>query len=363
MPEYLAPGVYIEEVAFRSSAIEGASTSTTGFVAVTGRGPLLGPLASFTDFERVATPNLGVNLPLAVRGFFENGGQFCFISQVGATDPIESALAAFDNQQLSIICCPDAAIVQNASSDMAAYCEKRKDCFCILDSILPVVPVATHQPPVRSSYAAYYHPWITVPSASGSATTTIPACGHVAGVYAQTDTNRGVWVAPANVPVIGVTALSQQFTAAESDQLNSRGIDLIRNLPTHGITVWGARTTSDDDSDWEYVAVRRYLIFLEQSIEQGVQWAVVEPNGPALWVVVRSSIEDFLATSWKQGALQGSTAQEAFFVRCDATTMTQGDLDNGRLVCIVGVAPVRPAEFVIIQIAIWTHRPLQQVGR
>jgi phage tail sheath protein FI len=354
MPEYLAPGVYIEEVGFRSSSIEGVSTSTTGFVAVTGRGPLLGPLTSFTDFQHVATPHLGVNLQLAVRGFFENGGQRCFVAQIDATDPIKSGLAALDNQHLSIICCPDAAMIQNASADIAAHCEKRKDRICILQAAKPVVAVAGHQVPVRSSYAAYYHPWITVAPASGSSAATIPGCGHVAGAFGRTDTTRGVWVAPTNVPLVGVTALSQQFTAAESDELNSRGIDVIRDFPSQGIRVWGARTTIDDDSHYKYVAVRRYMIFLEQSIQQGLQWAVCEPNGPALWVVVRSSIENFLTTSWKQGALQGSNEQEAFFVRCDSTTMTQRDLEIGRVVCIVGFAPVKPAEFIILQIGIWT---------
>src|SRR5271165_5492338 len=355
MNERRAPGVYVEEVEFASSPIQGVSTSTAGFVAVTGRGPLLGPLTSFFDFERVATANLGVNLPLAVRGFFENGGQRCFISQIAAADPLESGLAALDAQAISIVCCPDDATIQNSAAVMAAHCEQRKDRICILQSPQPIVPVATHQPPVHSSYAAYYYPWITVPSLDGSSTLMIPPAGFVAGIYAQTDTTRGVWVAPANVPLVGVTALSQDLTAAESDTLNSRGVDVIRSFPTQGIRVWGARTTTKQDSDYKYVPVRRLMIFLEQSIAEGLQWAVFEPNGPALWAAVRSSIEKFLSGIWKQGALQGSTRQEAFFVRCDLTTMTENDLDNGRLVCLVGVAPVTPAEFVIIQIGIWTQ--------
>jgi len=357
MAEHLAPGVYFEEVQFASSPIQGVSTSTAGFVAVTGRGPLLGPLTSFTDFEHVATPNLGVNLPLAVRGFFENGGQSCFISQIATTDPLQLGLAALDAQTISLVCCPDDSTIQDAAAAMAAHCEKRRDRICILQSQLPIVPVATDQPPVRSSYAAYYYPWIMVSSLNGSSTVTIPPCGHLAGVYAQTDAVRGVWVAPANVPLAGVTALSHDLTAAESDELNSRGIDLIRSFPTQGITVWGARTTTDQAADWKYIEVRRFMIFLEQSIAEGTQWAVFEPNGPALWTVVRSSIENFLETIWKQGALRGSTQHEAFFVRCDPTTMMQTDLADGRLVCIVGVAPVRPAEFVIIQISIQTQCP------
>ncbi|HUD66511.1 MAG TPA: phage tail sheath subtilisin-like domain-containing protein [Candidatus Sulfotelmatobacter sp.] len=355
MTERLAPGVYIEEVQFASSPIQGVSTSTVGFVAVTGRGPVLGPLFSFLDFERVATPNLGANLPLAVRGFFENSGQQCFISQIAATDPLETGLVALDARAISIICCPDDPTIQNSAAVMAAHCEQRKDRICILQSAQPIVPVAAHQPPVHSTYATYYYPWITVMSLDGSSTVTIPPSGHVAGVYAQTDSARGVWSAPANVQLVGVAALSQDLTASESDALNSRGVDVIRTFPAQGIRVWGSRTTTNQDSDYKYVSVRRFMIFLEQSIAKGLQWAVFETNGPRLWAVIRSSIENFLRSVWKQGALQGLTQQEAFFVRCDLTTMTQNDLDNGRLVCIVGVAPVAPAEFVIMQIGIWTE--------
>ena len=155
----------------------------------------------------------------------------------------------------------------------------------------------------------------------------------------------------------GVTALSQDLTAAESDELNSRGIDLLRSFPAKGIRVWGARTTIDQDSDYKYVPIRRLMIFLEQSIAQGLQRAVFEPNGPALWAAVRSLIENFLGSVWKQGALQGPTREQAFFVLCDRSTMTESDLDNGRLICIIGIAPVRPAEFVIFRIGVWTQYP------
>ena len=362
MAEQLAPGVYIEEVLFASSPIQGVSTSTAGFVAVTGRGPLLGPLTSFADFEHVATPNLGVNLPLGVRGFYENGGRLCFISQIAASDPLEFGLAALDAQAISVVCCPDDPAIPNAAAIMAAHCEKRKDRICILQSPRPIIPVATHQSPVRSSYAAYYYPWITVAPLSGSSTVTIPPCGHLAGIYARTDATRGVWVAPANTPLAGAIALSQDLTAADSDELNSRGIDPIRSFPAQGITVWGSHTTTNQDSDYKYISVRRFMIFLEQSIAEGIRWAVFEPNGPALWAVVRSSIKTFLRNVWKQGALQGSTEQEALIVRCDPTTMTQNDLDNGRLVCLVGVAPVHPAEFVFLQIVVLTQYPPRPPG-
>jgi phage tail sheath protein FI len=331
------------------------STSTAGFVAVTGRGPLLGPITSFADFESVVSPHLGRNLPLAVRGFFQNGGQRCFISQIAASDPLESGLLALDPQAISLLCCPDDSTIPNAAAALAAHCEKRKDRICILQSSQPLVPVATHQPPVHSTFAAYFYPWIAVASLDGSTTVIIPPGGHVAGIYAQTDSTRGVWVAPANIPLAGVTALSQILTGPESDQLNSRGIDLIRSFPATGIRVWGARTTTNEDTDYKYVPVRRFMTFLEQSIWQGIQWAVFEPNGPALWAAVSSSIQNFLLSLWQSGALQGATEQAAFFVRCDPVSMRQNDIDNGRLIVVVGVAPLRPAEFVLIQITIQTR--------
>jgi uncharacterized protein len=356
MPQQLAPGVYIQEAPFGSRLIEGVSTSTAGFIAITGRGSVVGPLTSFVDFEHAAIPNPGVNLPLAIRGFFDNGGQRCYISRIAAADPLESALAALDSQNISILCCPDEPSLPNAAAAMAAHCEKRQDRMCILNAPQPVIPLVNHHPPVSSSYTAYYYPWLTVPALSGNASVTIPACGHVAGVYAKTDTDFGVWKAPANVPLVGVQSLSAAINNSESDALNSLGIDVIRSFPKQGIRVWGARTTGQDP-EWKYVNVRRLLIFLEKSIDQGTQWAVFEPNAPILWAAVRATVENFLFNLWKSGAFQGSTPQEAFFVRCDRNTMTQSDIDFGRLVALVGVAPLRPAEFVIFRIAIQTNPP------
>jgi phage tail sheath protein FI len=163
------------------------------------------------------------------------------------------------------------------------------------------------------------------------------------------DSQRGVWVPPAGVPLVGVTGLSQQISSAESELVSSRGINLLRFLPGKGIQIWGARTTSQN-LDWKYVNVRRLAVFIEQSLSLGLQWAVFEPNGPALWAAVRMPIEDFLLNLWKSGGLMGPKPEEAFFARCDNTTMTQTDIEMGRFVVIVGLAPVRPAEFVILRI-------------
>lgn len=350
MPEYLAPGVYVEEVSFRSHSIEGVSTSTAGFIGAADDPRLLSGITSFAEFERQAgSGSTSTYLSSAVRGFFENGGQRCSVSLIAQADSIERALEALASERISILCCPDENTFPDAASVMVRHCEKRKDCFCILQSPRPIVPVASHAPPVRSSYAAYYHPWLVVWSADGAGTTTVPPGGHVAGVYARTDRERGVWKAPSGVHLGGVTALSETITSADAAQLVERGIDVLRNELARGITVWAARTTSSDP-EWKYVNVRRLLLYIERSIEGGLKWAVFEPNGVALWEAVRRTIEAFLLNLWRSGGLLGQTADEAFFVRCDRTTMTQDDIDNGRLIAVVGVAPVRPAEFVIIRI-------------
>jgi uncharacterized protein len=202
---------------------------------------------------------------------------------------------------------------------------------------------------VHSSFAAYYYPWVTVIGFDGVTHVTIPPGGHLAGVYVRTDAERGVWKAPAGVQLLGALGLSQALTASESDLMNSRAINVLRSFPTQGILVWGARTT-DLDTEWQYVNIRRFLIFIEQSLDQGLQWVVFEPNGFALWEGVRVSIESFLIGLWKSAALMGQTVRDAFFVRCDQTTTSQSDIDCGRVVVIVGVAVVRPAEFIILRI-------------
>lgn len=174
----------------------------------------------------------------------------------------------------------------------------------------------------------------------------------MAGIYARTDIGRGVFKAPANETVRGIVGLEFQITKDEQSILNPRGVNVIRKFPGRGIRVWGARTLSSDPL-WKYINVRRLFLFLEESIDEGTQWVVFEPNDQKLWARVRTTITGFLTTQWKEGALMGSTPDEAFFVKCDETTMTQDEIDNGRLICIIGVAPVKPAEFVIFRIAQW----------
>lgn len=208
---------------------------------------------------------------------------------------------------------------------------------------------------IDSKYAALYYPWIRIanpakatdPLAPGEID--IPPSGAVCGIYARNDVQRGVWKAPANETVTGAIGLQRDVRFGEQEVLNPLGVNCIRTLPNRGIRVWGARTLSSDP-EWKYVNIRRYFLYLESSIDRGTQWAVFEPNGEALWANVRSTVSDFLYNEWVNGALLGATAKEAFFVQCDRSTMTQNDLDNGRLVCLIGVAAIKPAEFVIFRI-------------
>jgi phage tail sheath protein FI len=211
-----------------------------------------------------------------------------------------------------------------------------------------------------SKYAALYHPWIEIfdpterPSQGAPPKRLLlPPSGFVTGIYARSDIERGVHKAPANEVVRGLTRFEANINKGRQDVLNPEGINALRFFEGRGNRVWGARTMSSDP-EWKYVNVRRLFIYIEHSIDKGTQWAVFEPNGPRLWANIRQTVEDFLLVLWRDGALLGDKPDQAYFVRCDRTTMTQNDLDNGRMICLVGVAPVKPAEFVIFRIGQWT---------
>jgi phage tail sheath protein FI len=229
--------------------------------------------------------------------------------------------------------------------------------IAVLDTPARLEPdgVRTLKSRIDSKYAALYYPWIRVanPVAGtdplAAREIDLPPSGFVCGIYARNDIQRGVHKAPANEVVTGALGLQREVRFGEQEVLNPLGINCIRTLPGRGIRVWGARTLSSDP-EWKYVNVRRYFLYLEASIDRGTQWAVFESNGERLWANIRSTVSDFLYNEWVNGALLGATPKEAFFVRCDRTTMTQNDLDNGRLVCLVGVAALKPAEFVIFRI-------------
>jgi phage tail sheath protein FI len=216
-----------------------------------------------------------------------------------------------------------------------------------------VADVRAMRAKIDSTYAAFYYPWVRVLDPVTRSEINLPPSGFVAGIYARNDVTRAVYKAPANEVVNLAIGFETLLNKSQQDVLNPDGINCFRYFEGRGFRLWGARTASSDP-EWKYVNLRRYFIYLERSIDKGTQWAVFEPNGPALWGNVRRTIEDFLLNEWQSGALLGDKPEKAFFVRCDRSTMTQNDLDNGRLVCLVGVAPLRPAEFVIFRIGQWT---------
>ncbi len=207
-----------------------------------------------------------------------------------------------------------------------------------------------------STHAALYYPWITAIDPldpDGRREIQLPPSGFAAGICARTDVLHGVFKAPANEVVLGAIAFEKLLNKAQQDVLNPEGINCFRFFDGRGYRLWGARTISSDP-EWKYLSVRRYFAYIERSIDRGTQWAVFENNGDALWANVRRTVEDFLFNEWRNGALLGLKPEQAYFVRCDRSTMTQNDLDNGRLICLIGLAVVKPAEFVIFRIGQWT---------
>jgi uncharacterized protein len=204
-----------------------------------------------------------------------------------------------------------------------------------------------------SKYAAMYYPWVRVLDPVTRQEINLPPSGFIAGIYARNDFNRAVYKAPANEVINLALGFEQLINKSQQDILNPEAINCLRFFEGRGMLVWGARLISSDP-EWKYVNLRRYFAYLERSIDRGTQWAVFEPNGELLWANVRRTIEDFLLNEWQSGALLGDKPEKAYFVKCDRTTMTQNDLDNGRLVCLVGIAPLKPAEFVIFRIGQWT---------
>jgi len=245
--------------------------------------------------------------------------------------------------EISIVYSPNALAVQGLTSALISHCEALKDRFAIIDAEQGSSNISAINPRNKydTKYAAFYYSWIKVVNPETGLLQLVPPGGHIAGIYARTDTERGVHKAPANETVRGIAGLEFIINKQEQDILNPRGVNCIRAFPGRGIRVWGARTLSSDPL-WKYINVRRLFLFLEESIEEGTQWVVFEPNDEKLWARVKQSITNFLTKVWKDGALMGSTPEEAFFVKCDSTTMTQDDIDNGRLICIIGVAPVKP---------------------
>lgn len=262
--------------------------------------------------------------------------------------------------EVNLLMAPDEVTDAQIRTDVIGQCERLRDRFAILSIDANNGDVQNILPPQDSSYGAVYYPWIRIFDTRIQDTILVPPTGHVAGIYARTDIERGVHKAPANEVVRGMVyrdinsvrkPLEFDIGKGGQDILNPRGVNVIRDFRPDGrsIRVWGARTMSSDPL-WRYVNVRRLFLFVEESIDEGTQWVVFEPNDETTWARVRQSISNFLLTVWRNGALRGLTQEEAFFVRCDRTTMTEAEIDAGMLICEIGIAPVKPAEFVIFRI-------------
>jgi hypothetical protein len=271
-------------------------------------------------------------------------------------------LAAVD--EVTMVVCPDLMTfasngddtgVRDLQGKMIAHCENMGDRMAILDAPPNMNPQDVldwrmNAAGYDSKFAAFYYPWLEVMDPITKRPLLVPPSGHVAGVWARTDGTRGVHKAPANEVTMGVNGLGFQVTAEEQGGLNQRGINCIRAFPGRGIRIWGARTMSSDP-EWRYINVRRLFNYISESIMEGTQWAVFEPNDERLWSSLRISAGNFLARTWRQGALFGATPQEAFFVKCDAETNPQDVIEAGQVVVEIGICPVKPAEFVIFRIS------------
>ena len=384
---YLSPGVYVEEVDRGSKPIEAVGTNTVGFLGESAKGPLNESVLitnwsqfvkTFGDFK-----DCSEHLAHAVYGFFNNGGSRCFVVNVGApveakqeaksekkddknAAPVQAAgrdglyigrdggpgartgLKCFDEvDEIAIVAAPGqtSPAVQDA---LLSHCETRKDRFAVLDSPETITGGVDKLPKPRDSkYGAYYFPWIQVYDPD-KGNIFVPPSGHIAGVYSRTDSERGVHKAPANEIVRGALGLKYNVSKGEQDLLNPKGINAIRFM-SGGIRIWGARTLSSDPS-WRYINVRRLFIMVESSIERATQWVVFEPNDHRLWKRVQRTISSFLTLLWRNGALMGVSPEQAFYVKCDEETNPPEVIDAGQLVVEIGLAPVKPAEFVIFRI-------------
>jgi hypothetical protein len=270
-------------------------------------------------------------------------------------------LAAVD--EVTMVICPDLmtfvngddVAVRDLQGKMIAHCENMGDRMAILDAPPNMIPQdildwRMNAAGYDSKFAALYYPWLEVMDPITKRPLLVPPSGHVAGVWARTDGTRGVHKAPANEVTMGVNGLGFQVTGEEQGGLNQRGINCIRAFPGRGIRIWGARTMSSDP-EWRYINVRRLFNYISESIMEGTQWAVFEPNDERLWSSLRISATNFLNRTWRQGALFGATPSQAFFVKCDAETNPQDVIEAGQVVIEIGICPVKPAEFVIFRIS------------
>ena len=357
------PGARLEEIPSGPRPIEAVGTSVAAFVGLAQGGPLA---PSYVDSWRSYTQQWSGRSPLgdAVEEFFRNGGSLAWVAPVESLEPepVRRAVEGLDRDVTLVAVVADPAAppaVIGAAAD--ALADRRA--MLLVEGAWPDARSAIEAMSTDRVAAiggtgpnvAAYWPRVRRPVGRG-AMEEISPLGAVAGIFARTDATLGVFNAPAGTQAVlnDVTETTATASRSEQDALNRLGVNVIRDLPGTGTVIWGSRTQSTE-SEWRYVTVRRTALFLEESLSRGLQWVVFEPNAEPLWQSVRLSIEQFLHKLFQDGAFAGRKPEDSYFVKCDASTMTQHDIDNGRLVCVVGFAPARPAEFVTFRFGRWTR--------
>lgn len=402
MPQYLSPGVYVEETPPKARPIAGVGTSTAGFVGVVADNVKMPPQPGkflldddkktpqkdekgnpipipytvavadephlITGWEQFKTKfgefqEANRTLAHAVYGFFNNGGTRCWVIRVSGTDKLADLTKVLDKfkpiDEITIVAVPG-AVTKAQHESIIDHCENMRDRVAVLDGTrTDKLTVSDITASTRdSNYAALYYPWIkifdpsSVDAETGKNGTNIsqPPSGHIAGVYARVDGERGVYKAPANEVIRGAVDLENKLAKGDQDGLNPEGVNVIRAFDSN-IKIWGARTLGGDrNGEFKYISTRRYFNFLRESIDEGTQFVVFEPNSPALWERIKRTVSDFLLNQWRDGALFGETPKQAFFVKCDAETNPAEVRELGQVVTLIGVAIVKPAEFVIFRI-------------
>lgn len=401
MPNYQTPGVYVEEIESGSKPIEAGATNIVGFLGVAEKGPVNQAtlVTNWTQYTKIfGGLHEGGWLGHGVYQFFQNGGTKCYINNlaepktkkaesskdsakegdkiaakeveetssyevknpdniakliIGKDEGIgkKSGLFLFDEiQDISLICAPGVTdpVAQDA---ILTHCEKNRFRFAVLDSPETLEGGIDSIPKPRDSMmGAFYFPWIQMYDMAADTNVFAPPSGGICGVYGRVDSTRGVHKAPANELFKTAIGLKYNLTDAEQELLNPKGINCIRNFPGRGIRVWGARTISSNP-EWRYVNVRRLFCMVEQALQNGTNWVVFEPNTRDLWKKIVRNITSFLLNVWKSGALFGDTPEEAFYVRCDDELNPPESIDAGYVTIELGLAPAKPAEFVVFRVS------------
>ena len=366
-----APGIHLEEVT-PAGPISGVGTSVAALIGTSATLPtgsaagLPVPVTSWNAYkDALGEYKAGLSLPFAVRGFFDNGGTFAYVVPVKTLDAnnLDAALEQLTRlPDVALVCVPGLVDAASQKDKVIKHCEDMGDRFAILDAVQDTNPLKTDGPLMTqrgglqspNGFAAVYFPWIRIPdpASAAPATITVPPSGHVAGVMARCDGTVGVHRAPANEQVRGAVGLDYTLNDTEQGVLNSRNINALRRFPGGPPLVWGARTLTGD-VPWRFVNVRRLVSYIEDSLVEGLRWAVFAPNNPALWKGLERSITEFLTRVWESGGLFGRSAKEAFYVTIDESINPAAVRVRGEVYVEIGLAVTRPAEHIILRIGLW----------